>query len=285
MNCGALRPVRRTVAPVTVGVAKRAGFIAMAALAAGLVGIAAAPTTDTLRLNASHAFLVSLVATNQHNGNVQGPGLAIPQNDLFGYFSLPTLTGQPTNPEVFVKILDGRPINGQFWVFYGHLTDLIYDLTVTEEATGHVKTYHKDAGNSAGGFDTSGFAATATPAATAAPTPTPTPSASTTWIVNVGQGSNSFKDAQSGNSFTSIHVGDTVQWVFVSVMQHTATSGVCVNNGGIYDEDVCTADGTFDSGLMGSPSTFSFQFTTAGSYRYYCDVHKGGMTGTVLVLP
>ena len=112
---------------------------------------------DTLRLNASHPFLVKLVATNQHNGDVQGPGQAIPQNDLFGYFSLPSLTSNPDNPEVFVKILDGRPINGQFWVFYGHLTDLIYDITVTEVATGFVKTYHKDAGNSAGGFDTSGF--------------------------------------------------------------------------------------------------------------------------------
>lgn len=140
---------------------------------------------DTLRLNASHPFLVKLVATNQHNGDVQGPGQAIPQNDLFGYFSLPSLTSNPDNPEVFVKILDGRPINGQFWVFFGHLTDLIYDITVTEVATGFVKTYHKDAGNSAGGFDTSGFSATATPTITRTPTMTPTPTAPALIVTNL----------------------------------------------------------------------------------------------------
>jgi hypothetical protein len=145
---------------------------------------AQAGVSDTLTLNSSHPFTVRLVATNQHNGNVQGIGQAIPQSDLFGYFSLPSLTGEPTNPEVFVKILDGTTINGQYWVFYGHLTDLIYDITVTEVATGLTKTYHKDAGNSAGGFDTSGFAPTPTPNS-ATPTPTPPPGAKQTITINV----------------------------------------------------------------------------------------------------
>jgi PKD repeat protein len=149
-------------------------------------------TSDTLRLNdaGNHPFTVTIVATNQHNGNVTGVGQAIPQSDLFGYFSFPSLTGNPDNPEVFVKILDGTPVNGQFWVFYGHLTDLIYDLTVTEVATGIVKTYHKDAGNAVGGFDTSGFQAppAATPTPTPAPpsaTPTPTPTVASTITVNL----------------------------------------------------------------------------------------------------
>ena len=121
---------------------------------------------DTLQLNnkGGHPFIVKLTATNQHNNNVQGAGQAIPQSDLFGYFSFPSLTNNPSNPEVFIKILDGRPINGQYWVFYGHLTDLIYDLTVTEVATGYVKTYHKDAGAQApGDADTSGFFPSPTP--------------------------------------------------------------------------------------------------------------------------
>ncbi|MGH9364856.1 MAG: PKD domain-containing protein [Thermoanaerobaculia bacterium] len=241
--------------------------------------------SDTLRLNAGHPFLVKLVATNQHNNNVQGPGQAIPQNDLFGYFSLPSLTGDPNNPEVFVKILDGRPINGQFWVFYGHLTDLIYDITVTEVATGLTKTYHKNAGNSAGGFDTSGFNPAATPTPTVIPTPTPTPSGSATWIVNVGQSGNSFRDTQSGSAFTSIRVGDTVKWVFVSSMPHSTTSGTCMNTGGTYGEDICTADGLWNSNEMVSPSTFSHTFTSAGTYKYYCLVHGYSMQGTVLVGP
>ncbi len=98
-----------------------------------------------------------------------GAGVALPQTDTFGYFSLPTITDNPSNPEVFVKILDGRPINGAYWVFYGHLTDLIYDLTVTDNVNQTTKTYHKNAGNEPGGFDTDGFpAGSATTTATKA---------------------------------------------------------------------------------------------------------------------
>jgi PKD repeat protein len=237
---------------------------------------------DTLQLNnkGGHPFQVKLVATNQHNNNVQGNGQAIPQNDLFGYFSLPSLTNEPSNPEVFVKILDGRPINGQFWVFYGHLTDLIYDLSVTEVGTGIVKTYHKDAGTRApGDADTSGFHASA------APTPTPTPGGSTA-VVNVGVGGAlSFTDTTSGNANTTIHVGDTVKWVFVSPsMSHSTTSGTCTTDP-YYGDSNCAFDGKWDSGLQVAPSTYSHVFTTAGTFRYYCEAHGNSMTGNVFVLP
>jgi hypothetical protein len=264
---------------VTVRVAKRAGFIAMAALAAGLVGVAAAPTTDTLRLNASHAFLVTLVATNQHNGNVQGAGLAIPQNDLFGYFSLPTLTGQPTNPEVFVKILDGRPINGQFWVFYGHLTDLIYDLTVTEEATGHVKTYHKAAGNSAGGFDTSGFAATATPSAA---TPTPTPSASATIEVSLARyaytpGSASPINVTAGTATTLHFTAEDTAHGFSGIPALSITGSDRIAPA------IPPGDDGYGNLTPGSPAvdytvTFTAPFSAQGqTFNFYCSV--GGLQG------
>lgn len=116
----------------------------------------------TLVLNAAHSFNVTLNATNQHNGNVQGAGLALAQTDTFGYFSLPSITGNASNPEVFIKILDARGVNGNYWVFYGHLTDLIYDITVTENATGRTKTYHKDAGVTPGGAITTDFPSSAT---------------------------------------------------------------------------------------------------------------------------
>jgi hypothetical protein len=118
--------------------------------------------SNTLVLNAAHSFNVTLTATNQHNGNAQGAGLALAQTDTFGYFSLPSITGNASNPEVFVKILDARGVNGNYWVFFGHLTDLIYDLTVTENATGRIKTYHKDAGVTPGGAFTTDFPSSAT---------------------------------------------------------------------------------------------------------------------------
>ncbi len=240
---------------------------------------------DTLRLNAAHPFTVKLTATNQHNGNAQSAGLAIPQNDLFGYFALPGATGDPNNAEVFVKVLDGRGINGQYWVFVGHVTDLIYDLTVTEVATGHSKIYHKDAGDQVGRSDTGGFDQTPTPTG-GSPSPTPTPSAGSTRIVNVGHSGYTFIDTVSGGNTTTIHVGDTVKWVFASSTQmHTTTSGVCVSGGGAYGEDTCTADGLWDSAEQYAPATYSHTFTTAGSFKYYCNVHMSMMTGTVVVQP
>lgn len=116
--------------------------------------------SNTLVLNSAHSFNVTLIATDQRTGNT-APGVALPQTDTFGYFSLPGLTSNPSNPEVFVKILDGLAINGRYWVFYGHLTDLIYDLTVRDNVRGISHTYHKDAGNQPGGFDTDTFVAAA----------------------------------------------------------------------------------------------------------------------------
>ncbi len=125
--------------------------------------------SGTLVLNQAHSFNITLLATDQHHNNVTGAGVSLPQTDTFGYFSLPTLTNNPSNPEVFVKILDGLVVNGNYWVFYGHLTDLIYDLTVHDNVTGTTKTYHKNAGNEPGGFDTTSFpAASVTTTATKA---------------------------------------------------------------------------------------------------------------------
>ena len=171
---------------------KRLGFLLVAAAGAALLGARAA--SDTLHLNASHPFDVRLVAKDQHHGGVQVVGNAIPQTDVFGYFSFPPPTGSLDNPEVFVKLLDGTTINGQFWVFYGHLTDLEYTLSVTEVGSGHVKNYHKDPGTTAGGFDTDGFNFTPTPGGgssttptppPATPTPTPTPPAAGAVTINV----------------------------------------------------------------------------------------------------
>ncbi len=67
-----------------------------------------------------------------------GPGKSVPQTGdtgAFYYFS-------PNNLELMIKVLDGRQINGHFWVFYGSLSDVEFDITVTDTLTGVVKTYH-----------------------------------------------------------------------------------------------------------------------------------------------
>ena len=155
-------------------------FMSASSFAAGsqsLARVVEVSPEDTLRLNAAHSFDVTLAALDQRTGRA-GAGKAIPQNDLFGYFAIPALTSNPDNPEVFVKILDGTAVNGEFWVFYGGLTDLEYTLTVRENQTGRIKTFRKEGGSATGGFDTSGFRRTPTPTACPSgsiPTPRPTP--------------------------------------------------------------------------------------------------------------
>lgn len=61
------------------------------------------------------------------------------------------------NYELAVKVLDGRGINGRFWVFYGSLTDVAFDLTVTDTWTGQQRTYHNPAGTMASQADTEAF--------------------------------------------------------------------------------------------------------------------------------
>ena len=111
----------------------------------------------TLFLNPAHAFTVTLSATDPHTG-ATASGVATQGNDLWGYFSIPAITGNAGNPEVFVKLLDGTAINGEYWFFYGGLTNLEYTLTVTDATTGKQKTYTKPAGSECGGSDTAAFA-------------------------------------------------------------------------------------------------------------------------------
>jgi hypothetical protein len=93
------------------------------------------------------------LAVRDHRTGKTGTGTPLQQNDLFGFYSLPTFTGDANNPEVFVKMLDGRPVNGNFWTFFGGLTDLEYTLTVKDTQTGGTKSYSKAGGSSNGGFD------------------------------------------------------------------------------------------------------------------------------------
>jgi hypothetical protein len=52
----------------------------------------------------------------------------------------------PDNPELMIKVLDGRANNGAFWVFYATLTDVAFDLTILDTETGQQKLYSKPQG-------------------------------------------------------------------------------------------------------------------------------------------
>ena len=62
-----------------------------------------------------------------------------------------------SNVEVMLKVLDGRPLNGKFWVFYGALSNVEYTLTVTDTQTGAVKEYRNPSGRFGSVADTAAF--------------------------------------------------------------------------------------------------------------------------------
>src|SRR5512147_2646424 len=74
------------------------------------------------------------------------------------------------------------------------------------------------------------------------------------------------EDFDFSPSSRTINVGDEVRWNF-SGSSHSVTS----------------RDGTFDSGVEGAGGSFEFTFTKAGTYAYFCVVHPGLMTGTIVV--
>ncbi len=53
--------------------------------------------------------------------------------------------------------MDGRNLNGKFWVFYGGLSDLEYEITVTDTETGAERVYGNARGEPKSRADTSAF--------------------------------------------------------------------------------------------------------------------------------
>jgi ELWxxDGT repeat protein len=83
----------------------------------------------------------------------QGAGMAVPltaDTGSFWFFS-------QANVELVVKLLDGRALNGKFWVFFGALSDVAYTVTVQDTLTGRVRTYTNPAGRFASVADTMAF--------------------------------------------------------------------------------------------------------------------------------
>jgi hypothetical protein len=96
-------------------------------------------------------FRVEVTWRNQRDGST-GAGGAVTAGGTantgsFWFFD-------PANVELVVKALDGRPVNGHFWIFYGALSDVEYRVKVTDTQTGKVKVYVSKAGSLSGLADT-----------------------------------------------------------------------------------------------------------------------------------
>jgi plastocyanin len=94
--------------------------------------------------------------------------------------------------------------------------------------------------------------------------------------VSIVSGSSSLTDTAYQPNPIQVSVGDTVTWTNDDSQPHTVTSG---GNG--------QPDNKFNSSpnfnpLMAPGQTFSFTFTQAGDYPYFCMLHPN-MVGTVSV--
>jgi plastocyanin len=70
-----------------------------------------------------------------------------------------------------------------------------------------------------------------------------------------------------------VPVGTTVVWTNRDAVEHTVTNGTPEKPGG-----------AFDSGFFTQDQTFSFTFTKAGGYPYFCKRHNF-MHGEIKVVP
>ena len=86
--------------------------------------------------------------------------------------------------------------------------------------------------------------------------------------INYGAGTNTTTKYYSPSTITVvIGVNNTVTWMNNDAVPHTVTSDT----------------GVFDSGAISQGGTFSYTFTTPGTYNYHCSYHPW-MHGTVIVV-
>jgi photosystem II stability/assembly factor-like uncharacterized protein len=113
-----------------------------------------APGADHLCFFGSR-FRVDLTAVVPSTGSPFAASV-VQSDDRSGYFSFPSLTGDPTFPEVFVKMVDATSLpDGGYWVFYGSMTSVHYTLAITDTTTGLIRQYDGD--GLCGGADVTGF--------------------------------------------------------------------------------------------------------------------------------
>jgi hypothetical protein len=96
------------------------------------------PSSGALCLSGGRFRVQASYATTAGSGQATGVALTS-DTGYFWFFN-------SSNVEVVVKVLDGRGVNGKFWVFAGGLTDVDTLITVTDTQTGAVRTYRNPAG-------------------------------------------------------------------------------------------------------------------------------------------
>ncbi len=135
---------------VTIGPAPVIGEAIAVTRTTAATGSCAPSSTRLCLNNGRFAVEARWKDFNGNTGAGQAVSLAGGDTGYFWFFNA-------SNVEVVLKVLDGRPLNDKFWVFYGALSNVEYTLTVTDTETGMVKTYTNPSGRLASVADTGAF--------------------------------------------------------------------------------------------------------------------------------
>ena len=125
------------------------GFLDRAAPATSDITPCAEGGASLLLANCRFRVDVHWADSSGHNGS----GQPVPLSSDTGYFWF----FSDSNVELVVKALDARAVNGNFWVFFGALSNVEYTVTVTDTASGAARTYHNPASTFASLGDTAAF--------------------------------------------------------------------------------------------------------------------------------
>jgi photosystem II stability/assembly factor-like uncharacterized protein len=72
------------------------------------------------------------------------------ESAVFYFFS-------PDNIELMINVIDGRPVNGKYWVFFAGLSNVEYTVRIRDRSTGEIQLYHNPQGQFASFADTEAF--------------------------------------------------------------------------------------------------------------------------------
>ncbi len=117
------------------------------------VAVLDACNADSLTLCLNSTRFKIQVSWSVPSQGTSGNGTAVSLTGDTGFFWF----FSSNNVELVIKVLDGRGLNGKFWVFYGALSNVQYTITVTDTQTGAFKMYNNQSGTMASVADTSAF--------------------------------------------------------------------------------------------------------------------------------
>ena len=107
----------------------------------------------TLYLGEDDRFRIDATWTDFDGNSGVGQQVGFTRDAGYFYFFF------PENVELAVKIVDGRGFNGNYWFFYGALSNVEFEITATDTLTGTTRVYNNALGDFGSVGDTGAFPA------------------------------------------------------------------------------------------------------------------------------